>query len=512
VREKAFANFLDSNFNQLTVLSKIQGFHLFLNFFRIGVVMSMIKSSSPDAKPIGPPRRRDTVDQDLGAVDNFGKEPIAYDWFGEIDQADGKEEKEDGNMVAKIKAHKPATPYFQEFLGKDGEFRKDIDDYLLLPPLNVQTHNPEDVGNSDEELSDSDIEEDGSPVIAKFRFDPPIKAKEVTITCSDGVIKGDEFLFLTHRLVQIQILKNKKKYTCYNLHQMGHPSRCHVQGGYRWLSTAGHWACSMAESEIEGSKEKKQNKIYLEEVLVGFSKTNVLVKYDGSSERLWFSDRLGGAQEDFSCTRIYEITQELRQEHGLTEEMLAFFQLELLVGRLHEQTPPEIVYWLDGVNAWLFGVEASRVNTTFVTGVMVLELIQAGKMTYKEALAEGDFGGQMPLAAVGSKKGNFTARKRLLDHVEKEKPAGLSIDRQNPQWLAVTLKEAMVIKNWLKFKGGINRKMPMEDANKGITQAISNLISYYYSSPDKDIIELNDEHFNAYMSAAEWADEVHRAR
>lgn len=371
------------------------------------------------------------------------------------------------------------SPYYQEYMNSYGGFSTDIPKYLLNSPSDKTIFTKSLAGDSEGELSASDTEANGAPKHAKFRLESAIKPKEVTILGTDGRIKGDQLISLTHRLIQATISTVQGASSFEPKKEGSH----RIKKGSHWLKATGHWVQFQADSEI-----KKE--FQFDKASVGLSKLEVRMEYlPTRTERIHLSDekflrKLWGdvpSKTDYSCKEIFTITDSLRGFAILDDKALATIQLDRLKGiDTNSQTDTRIGPWIDYVNVWLFGVEASRINTTFVTGVMVLELIQAGKMSYKEALSDNpEFGGQLPPATLKSGSNNFKARRRLLEHAE-VKPIGLSEDRQNPQWLAITLKEALVIKNWLKLKRIISRDFPIEIQRNQIAHAIEGLIQNTY--------------------------------
>ena len=244
----------------------------------------------------------------------------------------------------------------------------------------------------------------------KYTQEQAIKPKYTTLVGKDGVIKGDELVFTAHEIIQNNIKQRQESFS----YQDGknEDNSYQVSHGDDWLVAAGHWAQDQADSEIK--------KFLFKNIVVGYSKLEVNLEKTGRSERLHLSkefleelnkiihefcvkhkkDKRSLKKTDLTCKEIFAITNILKVVYAKKETELAKLQLQRLRGK--GQINIILDQWLDYFNAWLFGVEASRVNTTFVTGVMVLELIADKKMTYKEALAEGQFGGQLPAATIAS--------------------------------------------------------------------------------------------------------------
>ncbi|MFN7093769.1 MAG: hypothetical protein ACK4M7_00235, partial [Burkholderiales bacterium] len=140
-------------------------------------------------------------------------------------------------------------------------------------------------------------------------------------------------------------------------------------------------------------------------------------------------------------TILHDKLKELFINYTGPEEKL---KIEYLDKKYHA----ELKQWLDYLNTLMFNVESSRLNVTVITGLMTLELIKIGKLSYKEAFqGNDDFGGQFSGANLRTGSHNYKARAQLLSCEGRE---GVRTDRQHPQWLAATLKEAITMVNWFK--------------------------------------------------------------
>jgi hypothetical protein len=223
---------------------------------------------------------------------------------------------------------------------------------------------------------------------------------------------------------------------------------------------------------------------------VGRSKTLLTLKQQGTTERLHFPAALLQTltnattlptHTDLSCKEIADITQTRITTRNTTDKQYAKWQLARLKG---EAGPDKTVdrQWLDCVNTWMFGVEASRNNATFVTGVMTLELIAAGELTYKHAFAENQYGGRFPMATLQSGTGNMAARRKLIEHAENGKAAGMKTDRMNPQWLAISLKEAVLIKQWLIHFKHVDSQMSKKTILANYEAAVWGVLKNYFGT------------------------------
>ena len=292
-------------------------------------------------------------------------------------------------------------------------------------------------------------------------------------------IKGDELIALCQKwaqtAVQEAIKKNgsiTKTKTHYRIHKTND-----------WLRSAGHMV-------VHPSKDMVADTLFFDTLCVGRSNVRLTLKKEGATERLYFpADLLKQitkaktlpAHTDLSCKEIADITQTRITTRNTTDQQYAEWQLARLQG---ESGPDKTLdrQWLDSVNTWMFGVEASRNNTTFVTGVMTLELIAAGQLTYKDAFAENQFGGRFPMATLQSGTGNMAARRKLIEHAEHNKAAGMKTDRMHPQWLAIPLKEAVLIKHWLRHFQHVDSHMSKKTILENYETAVSGILKMYFDA------------------------------
>jgi len=365
-----------------------------------------------------------------------------------------------------------APPYFQEFLGYYNRFYPDKPAYKTSPPQDTKVHLLTDVGDSDADCSDSGH-------VGKHRVKTPIKASATTVYSQKKRIKGDALIAKCQTWAQDAIADAKKlgpitkKSTYYRIHSTDD-----------WLRSAGHMV-------VQPSNDMVTATTFFTDLSVGRSKTLLTLKKEGATERLHFpASLLQKIQEtqtpptktDLSCKEIVETTNKRIAALETTDKKYAKWQLARLRG---ESGPDKTTdrQWLDCMNTWIFGVEASRNNATFITGVMTLELIAAGEMTYKQAFSENKYGGQFPMATILSGSGNMTARRKLIEHADNDKSVGMKTDRIHPQWLAISLKEAILIKKWLIYFEHADRTMSRNTILDNYKKAVTTLLSTHFGDP-----------------------------
>ncbi len=367
-----------------------------------------------------------------------------------------------------------SPPYYQEFRGDYGHrWRPDSKDHLLHPPQHAQTHTLSDVGDSDEDPSDKES-------IGNARVQNAIKATYTTLYSQKKRIKGDELIALCQQWAQSAIHKAIQDNGAITKTKTHH---YHIHKTDDWLRSAGHMV-------VQPSKDMVSNTLFFDTLWVGRSKVLLTLKKQGTTERLHFPADLlqkitnantPPTHTDLSCKEIADITQTRITTRKTTDKQYAEWQLARLKGDIG---PDKTVdrQWLDCVNTWLFGVEASRNNATFVTGVMTLELIAEGALTYKKAFAENQYGGRFPMATLQSGTGNMSARRKLIEHAENGKAAGMKTDRMNPQWLAISLKEAVLIKHWLQHFQHVDSHMSKKAILEKYEMAVSRILKTYFDT------------------------------
>lgn len=360
-------------------------------------------------------------------------------------------------------------PYYQEFYGYTG-FRPDYPQYKTTPPADTKQHALADVGNSDSECSDAET-------MGKHRVQKPMSAKETTVYSQKKRIKGDTLIAKCQEWAQDAIRTAKKDVTL-NEVKKGHVLIIRTDD---WLAAAGLMVGKPSKDMLSGE--------FLEKISIRKKTLRLELRQTGHTERLYFPKdllkRLTGTEPvktDLSCKEIATTTTARLTAKNYTDAQYATWQLDHLKGDTGPKAKTD-QQWLDCLNTWIFGVEASRNNATFVTGVMTLELIATGQMSYKDAFAENKYGGRFPMAVIDSGPGNMTARRKLIEHAQHGNPVGMKTDRRHPQWLAVPLKEAALIKNWLIHFKHADRSMSQKKILGNYETAVKALLETYFKEP-----------------------------
>jgi hypothetical protein len=374
------------------------------------------------------------------------------------------------------------TPYFTQYKRSNGSFASDIPKYAIKVPNATMVFSGALVGDSDSSPSDSDDE---------YHLDVAtvMRPKAVTVYGTDGCLKGSQLVEMAHSLSQAHSIRiyNKSGVTSTN------KGSASIKTGADLAAFAGAFAASKTDIELDEPLAPafyfgKRNKMDASQKF----KLTYTTASDGTKigERLhvsvelaaYFQKELGFANTDLSCKQMVDVVAHFRSKFPtLTDAQIATRQLNMLKSGKHlDSKGQDLDRFVTYMNAYMFGVEASRVNATFTTGLMTLKLITAGKMTYEQALSEDGYGGRFPMAVLMSGSGNFKARKRLIEHVQGGQDPGMKMDRRHPQWLAIALKEGALIKTYMKHQGVLDRDATVKKQKKAMKNEITELLSAYF--------------------------------
>ncbi|MEM9291697.1 MAG: DUF4157 domain-containing protein [Acidobacteriota bacterium] len=331
---------------------------------------------------------------------------------------------------------------------------------------------------------------------------PP--AARLTLQVGNEQLSGIELLQLLHRVVQRR------------LQELNVANRPLIsQGPYRiaqgqdYLLSAGRLAQAIAGSEVISYPkmlgESPQQKT---DLLIGQLGTRVPGYKKGSTERV---DILGSDLSYKSILR--ELNALTSRQGGPSEaEIARDLLLRLRTGSGDPDdarlTDPGVNRLLDGIMALFFGLEASRVNATFGTAVMILELVANGHLTFRKAFADSaELGGFFSMATLRSGSGNLVSRKSVVsepspresleEHFGGEMKVNFpdySTGRRIDNWRtapkaqhnAVPLKEILNIIEWLRLRrDSAGANVENEDsARRWVTTQFEDLMTTnYLASP-----------------------------
>ena len=194
----------------------------------------------------------------------------------------------------------------------------------------------------------------------------------------------------------------------------------------------------------------------------------------------------GFGKTDLSYSQILSAIDHIKKSYSIADAQIAQLQLWGLArstkepdwtAKLKPLDREQVVIFLDYLNALMFGVEASGLNASLLVSAMMLDLIANGQYSYRIAFKANDHGGVYPYACFGNNKGTYNEREKamLLD------PPSMSAWRNNPELSPVAIKEAILIKVWLKYSDVLDSKFTYEEQRKCIDHAMRDLRTFYFS-------------------------------
>ena len=365
---------------------------------------------------------------------------------------------------------------------------------------------------------DSDAEFIEEPLQKPFIFkrEIHIPAKSMTISCLDKNIKGSELISTVHALVQREYTQIDEFCESEKDDKPQPPSEkegvlC-ILGSEHWLITLGGWKGMMPKTEVKEyflyhessvydkksdsyvepppSKKKfqgvriydtcftfpiRENRIYLPE---GFSINEVDITKKAS----------GKIKADLSYPQIVKVIDLIKSSFSLEDHQIAALQLWTLsrrsprpdMGRVAEQNLREIICFLDYLNALMFGIEPSGLNAALTIGLMILDLIVEGQCDYRTAFFANGDGGIYPYASFVSNEGTYTNRAEIVIPASSQSFHSMKSFRKEPGLSPVAIKEAILIKEWLKYNQVIQERISHSEQRQRIERAIEGLFQYYF--------------------------------
>ncbi len=302
--------------------------------------------------------------------------------------------------------------------------------------------------DSDEEISSS------LDNLALFQRVGTIKAEAMTIPCRglDGKvknIKGSTLIELVHDIVKRMYGEAIDLACLYEKDIDGAilspPSE---KGGIilikepkDWLMSMGGWKGMMPKKEVEKyffsrttSKDRfcaaqiydtpiifpiKDHRLHIPEgfSIRGLDLTSAWEKTDSGYLRI------PTGKTDLSYPQITTAINHIKKSFALTDRSLAQLQLSAF-SRASE--PPDISKnttseerahigcFFDYLNGLMFGIEPSGLNAAFAIGLMTLDLIAKGRLSYETAFKANQDGGFYPYACFGNNKNSYRERDNPL--------------------------------------------------------------------------------------------------
>jgi hypothetical protein len=315
---------------------------------------------------------------------------------------------------------------------------------------------------------------------------PPGQAPHVDqmrVLAQDGWVYGLAILRVLQPILRKYIALAEKSAA-----PRGVGGRYAVIGGFDWLRTAGRMAIAITSIDARRNEKMLGDKSGAQ-IHVGYGGPAITAQRSGpASERLFFS---GG---DPSYRRLVELRNALLPD--LTDPEVAQILLQKLRSgpKLQFVSDPQTEFF-DGFVTLLAGMEGSRNNTAYATSVMTLELIAAGKLTFTDAFYTNRYGGQYPMASIGTGPGNMTRRRVYIESITPSAQLTEQM-RRAPVEDAVPIKEIVMLINWLREEsGGTLETMTKRDLLKFATTRFDRLMEHYYSAefapiPDRVALDM----------------------
>ncbi len=395
--------------------------------------------------------------------------------------------------------------------GKVDQFLRRNSLSLIRPPSPFRSPSPfsdRACGNSDSEFTCSGSE----PIF--FQKRDPISPAPMTIRCTEESgkqknIKGSELIEIVHDEVQ-DLYDEVINIACEYEKDIGGPiihfpreyeGKVFIRASKDWLMSLGGWKGMMPSEEVKNyflyPKEQKFSAVMIHDnglffrlenhrlhIPEGFSigrckVTQAWVKKDGKFT-------LSKPKTDLSYNQITRVLSYISKTFRLSDSEIAKLQIRAITGRISDRSHilahipktqrKEIIQFLDYLNALMFGVEASGLNAALITGVMTLDLISKERITYRQAFKANEDGGFYPYACFGNNKGSYNKRESILLQRKKERdPVSMKAFRKSPHHSPVAIKEAILIKEWLKCNQVIDPERGYEEQKKAIKDAIHDI-------------------------------------
>ncbi len=378
--------------------------------------------------------------------------------------------------------------------------------------LVFKQQNPGSVGDdSDDELVDLP---GGTLVLFNRAAKIPVTA--MTISCDDQNIKGSTLIDIVHDKVQ-SWYGDVVDYACQPEKDEGGMAMIppptvesgvlFINSSREWFMSVGGWKGMMPTKEVKacffdsvysqerGQYETSGRRFNAVEIYNGLRfklaghrmylpKNFVINQVDITlSKRQERGKWVSCIKTDLSYKQIVEAINTIKRAFKVDDSQVATWQLSRLKdGDVRAEDIPEKNQWeiktfLDYLNALMFGVEASGLNAALATGLMLLDLIVDKRLDYKTAFAANSDGGFYPYACFGDNQGTYNQREAVLSDAKTDRDQfSMRKMRENPSLSPVAVKEAILIKEWLKHNKFILADASYQEQIRKIQDAVGSLI------------------------------------
>lgn len=397
------------------------------------------------------------------------------------------------NNLPQLSISKLTVKYQEVTLdGTEENFREALKKIAMLYGKKFKAKSsPDDSYESDEDFTKEQSEY--KPYV--WRGNSPPLAFRTTITCIDGNVKGNEILtqcrsYISNFLNQIRLedgegaaMDDDDAAICPGMYfamRAGRFAKCKTSLDCQQKFSPGTYFFGVSQVKLLLDENERL-------VIVDDDLKNWITQILGENIKKWDLPYRGyydneyhfviGIREIIGAIKNKVISYTAPEPRNVPDNELGTAQLYcafpfsypigeaycrlLQQGALHK--------FLDFLNALIFGVEASRNNLVFLTGLLALLDMRTGSYPTEEGqkghYLYDDLFDLFPMAVTGASPGNFVAEKAMYmatEQLEKNKsllagrrPLGFSSFRENPIWLKVALKSEILIYNWLANLGVI---------------------------------------------------------
>lgn len=332
-------------------------------------------------------------------------------------------------------------------------------------------------GSDDDEIVDKPIP------LTVFSRTITLSPISMTVPCHNKNVKGSTLIELAHDSVL------NLYYGLIQKHGVEKATDVFIKDSLGWFRALGNWKSLMPTAEVQSIEKIKSVKIFEKNREFIITNDRICLPLGFSiSNKQGVAWRLLGAS-DLSYSRIIDVIECIKKVYNVRDEEIAKWQLNALSRTEEIKLPNSVLCFLDYLNGLMFGIEASGLNAALATGLMTLDLIAMNKLSYKLSFYANNEGGIYPYACFGNNKGTYSKREDLLYHnrraCELSIPHSMKELRKNPSLSPVALKEAIIIKEWLKQHKILCPNILYNKQIDNIRYAINDLL-YYYFFPESE--------------------------
>lgn len=364
--------------------------------------------------------------------------------------------------------------------------------------------------------SDDEYEITALDTIFIYKKEIFIPALSMTIPCLDKNIKGSTLIRLVHEQT-LQWYAGVVEYACEYEKELGGAAISppvvkndilQINEPIDWFMSLGGWKGMMPQEEVSDyffntfTPMKRGTKfsgvhIFDKKILfpihdgrIHIGKHFTIAQIDIT--RAW--EKVGSkfieipqGKTDLSYSQILRAIETIKIKFGFNDSKIADIQLSALScerdfpPEFKQDTHLEVLIFLNYLNGLMFGVEASGLNAALTTGLMTLELILKGHLTYEQAFKVNSDGGFYPYACFGNNQGTYSKREQVLTENPNSDAPSMKSYRNGKKFSPVANKEAILIKEWLVRNKLITKEITYDEQLANIKKAIENLITEYFA-------------------------------